>query len=116
MIARRDLRNQTSLDPYLVSEKPTKADVLFINVGLLNLYLPTDPVRRVFSSKVDDLVGVLRDLMTREDYALDSRLRDEAFMKDIVGSENEYMQVKRLAHRTGRIKEHGVINGAWIVA
>jgi hypothetical protein len=90
-------------------------DVFFINVGLVNLYLPTDPTRRAFSSKVDQIAGVVRDLMARENYALNSRLHDEVFMKGIVESEDEYVRLKRLAHRTGRIKEQGVINGAWVV-
>jgi len=56
---------------------------------------------------------VLQDLIARENYALDDRLHDEVFMKGIVESQDDY--ARGLTHRTGRIKEHGVINGAWVV-
>ena len=108
-------RRPKTLDPYLPPEEPLKTNVFFVSANLVNVNLPTEPARRAFRSKVDQLTGVVRDLMARENYALDGRLHDELFMKGIVESEDDYMRVKRLAHRTGRIREHGVINGAWVV-
>jgi hypothetical protein len=112
----RNFRRQSrTLDPYLATWELQKANVFFVTASLVNLNLPTDSARRAFSSKVDDLASVVRDLVARENYALDSRLHDEALMKGIVESEDEYVRVKRLAHRMRRIKEHATINGAWII-
>jgi hypothetical protein len=47
--------------------------------------------------------------------ATHTALHDEVFMKGLVESEDEYMRVKILAHCTGRIREQGLVNGAWFV-
>jgi hypothetical protein len=114
MIARHDLQNQTSLDPYLAPEERPKTNVFFVSGNLVNVNLQTNPARRTFSSKVDDFTSAVHELAAREKYALDYRLRDEVFMKGIVESEDEYTRVKKVAHRTGRIREEGHVNGAWV--
>jgi len=104
-----------TLDPYLVSEEPTKKNtVTFVNVNLVNVNLSTEPARVTFDFKVKELVKAVRDLMARDKHALDGRLYDMLVMRGIVVSEDEYMRVKRIAHRMGRIVEDRHINGAWI--
>lgn len=104
-----------TLDPYLVLEEPTKKNnVILVNVNLVNV----SPQTRgdTFCSKLEDLLDVMHDLQSREGYAHRDRIYDLLVTKDVVDTEDEMAQLMRMAHRAGRIKEHGVINGAWVTA
>jgi hypothetical protein len=103
-----------TLDPYLLPEEPTKkSDVILINVNLVSINPPT---RRDTFCKLEELLDVIRNLQSREGYAYCDRIYDLLVTRSIVGTKDEMAQLLRIAHRAGRIKEHGDVNGAWVVA
>jgi hypothetical protein len=108
--------HQTKLDMYSVKEQPVEsADLTLIEVAFINVNLSTEPVQCMPCHKVEILVDVIRDFQNREGYALQTKVRDTLFMMGVVRDDDEFERLLRIAYSSRRIREHGVINGAWVV-
>jgi hypothetical protein len=108
--------HQTKLDNYPVKEQQVeKKDVIPIKVIIINVKLSTQPAERMLARRVDILVSVVRDSQNRIGYALQTKVRDALLMMGIVRDDNEFERLMRIAYGTRRIREHGDINGAWVV-
>lgn len=117
MMAKRDHGVQVAktLDSYFAPSEPAKRNKVFlVNVNLANVNLPTEPARRTFGSKLEALLNVMHDLQGLEGYVRRDRIYDTLVMMGVVDTEDEVIQLMRIAHRTGRIKEQGNNNGAWV--
>ena len=88
--------------------------MILINVNLVNVNPPTR--REAFCSKLAGLLDAIHDLQSREGCAYRHRIYDLLVTKSVVATEDEMAQLLRIAHRDGRIKEHGHVNGAWVIA
>lgn len=107
--------HQRRLDVYPVTKQPTKRnDVIPVRVTIVNVNLSTEPTHHMLDCKVEVLVGVIRYSQNREGYALQGRVRDTLFMMGVIRDDDEFERLLRITHSTGRIREHGTINGAWV--